>query len=146
MSDGSEGIAIDHQVRVIRNITTRCTEVNDWACIGALIAVSVDLGHHIVAEFPFVFVGNIEIESIAESFELFDLGLGDRQSELLLGFGEGDPEFSPESDAVFRAEQARHFAGSIAGDQGVFVHRHGACRIGHGMLSVFLEWIRGWLD
>jgi hypothetical protein len=112
--------------------------VNNRTRIGALIPVRVDLGHHIVTQFPLVFVSDIKVEAIAESLELIDLGLGDWQTKFLLGFGEGDPEFSPESNAVFRAEQACHFAGSVTGDQGVFVHRHGACRIGHGMLSVFL--------
>jgi hypothetical protein len=65
-----------------------------------LIAESVDVGHHIVAEPALVASGNLEIRIIQVRAHLHDRLLGNLEPQLALGFCQREPEPAPEADAM----------------------------------------------
>ena len=69
-------------------------KVDYGLCVGTLLAVSVYLGHYVMAHLFFSCSGDGEIEFVFVFLELIDLFPGDVQSELPLPLGESDPKLS----------------------------------------------------
>ena len=80
------------------------------------------MGHDIVAEFAFVFIGEVDFgigyAAGYDSAELFNLFLGDGESEFVLGFRDGQPDFSPGIELVPRRPQRKHFCAGVAFGEG----------------------------
>ena len=79
----------------------------------------VHVRHHVVAQLLLQRGHAVPVEGVAVLLELFDLRLGHREAELLLGRGEADPEVPPRAVPGARREQASHVLARVAFDEGV---------------------------
>ena len=78
--------------------------MDDWLCLGALHAIGINVGHHIVPHQPFTLLGNFVVDVILMCFQLGDLLICDLQAELLLTFSERNPEPPPSAEFEIRGE------------------------------------------
>ena len=96
--------------------------MNDAAGVGQRSRIRVDVGHHVVPQLALVLGGPVEIDVVDGRFQLGDLGLGDRQAQFALGFGQGDPQLPPGGvDSPGRPEPAHRLRG-IPGDERIVVN------------------------
>jgi hypothetical protein len=96
--------------------------MNDRPRRWALIAVGVNVSHHVVAELPFVLVGGSKVDRVDMGPQLRNLRWRDRQAQLGLGLREPDPELTPQAMPALGAPQAGHLRRSVAGDQRIVVN------------------------
>jgi len=75
---------------------------------GRLEAVGVDVGHHIVPDLALPPLGVLVIDVARVRTQLGDLRLGDREPQLLLRFGQRDPEAAPRPELEIGGEEVRH--------------------------------------
>ena len=68
-----KALAHEHQIGVVGDIAARRAKMNDAAGRGALIAVSVDVRHHIVPQPAFMGIGGGEIDVLNVLAQLVDL-------------------------------------------------------------------------
>ena len=54
--------------------------MDDWLCLGALHAIGINVGHHIVPHQPFTLLGNFVVDVILMCFQLGDLLICDLQA------------------------------------------------------------------
>ena len=85
----------------------------------ALIAVSVNMRHNIVAEFLFIFRGGFIIYIVSMRFKLVYLLLCDIQPELFFGFRKRDPQLSPSLKLEIGRIDILHLFAGIAFRQGM---------------------------
>ena len=95
--------------------------MNDAARLGAGVAVSMHMGHHIMPQLPLIAVGGGEVDVVDILPELLDLCGGNIETQFGFGLGQRDPKPPPRAELSLGAPQARHFTRSVAADQGVFV-------------------------
>ena len=88
----------------------------------ALLAVGVDVAHHIMADHLLPLLGHLVVDVLGVGFQLVDLLLGDGQAQLMLRLGQGDPQLPPGAELQIRGKQVFHFPVRIPGGQGGFVH------------------------
>ena len=96
-------------VGVIGHKTRSRAQMNNGARFGAKIAERVNMRHHVVTEFLFVFVLFFVVYVVNMFFHLGNLLVGDRKSEFFFAFGKGYPEFSPGGISVIRRKYFLHF-------------------------------------
>ena len=96
-------------VGVIGHKTRSRAQMNNGARFWAKIAERVNVRHHVVTEFLFVFVLFFVVYIVNMFFHLGNLLVGDRKSEFFFAFGKGYPEFSPGGISVIRRKYFLHF-------------------------------------
>jgi hypothetical protein len=111
----SETVAHDHQIGIVGHERTGCPKVEVRARRRCLIAERMDVRHHIMAEAPLVACGDNQIGVIEMSSHLSNSRLWDVESQLTLGFGQGQPEPAPKANAVRLAPKRLHGGRGIAG-------------------------------
>ena len=79
------------------------------------VAERVDVRHHVVAEAPLVRGDDVEVDVVEVRAHLRDRLVGNRNAELLLGFGEREPEPAPEAVARRRRPELEHRFRSTGG-------------------------------
>ena len=80
---------------IIANIATCCTEMNDRLSLWALLAVSVNMAHYIVAKLLFILSCNIIIDIIGICLKLVNLLLSDIKPKFLFSLCKCNPKLSP---------------------------------------------------
>ena len=120
-AEQAEAVAHEDEFGVIGDEAAGGAEVDDGACRGNEVTPGVDVGHDIVSEFSFVSFGGFEVDLIDSLAHQAELLGGDIESEFVLAFSEGDPEFAPGGVAVLGGPDAGHVAGGVACDKWVFV-------------------------
>ena len=85
----------DDDVRVVPHIAGCRAQVNDPLCLGALLAVGVDVGHDVVAHQLLPLLRHIVVDVVRVAFQLLDLLIGDGKSQLLLRLRQSDPQAPP---------------------------------------------------
>ena len=96
--------------------------MDDARRLGALLAVGIDVAHHVVADHLFPLLGHLVVDVLGVGFQLVDLLLGDGQAQLHLRLRQGDPKLPPGAELHVRGEQVFHFLVRIPGGQGGFVN------------------------
>ena len=86
--------------------------------LGALLAVGVDVAHHVVAHQALSFLSHIVVNVILVGFQLVDLRLGHRQSQSVLRLGQGNPQLPPGAELKIVRKNVLHFPAGIPGRQG----------------------------
>jgi hypothetical protein len=129
--DQFHGIPQENQVRVVGDETTGRAQVND--CFGrrAGIPVGVDVRHDVMSQGAFVFRGLGEVDVVHILAQFFDLGVGNRESDLLFGFRQRHPQPTPSAELALTTPQVTHFTGGVSADERILV-----LIVGHG-----LDWI-----
>ncbi len=84
-----------NNIRVITDIAACCTKMNNSLCVRALLTISMNMAHNIVAEFFFIFLCNLIVNIISMSLKLFYLFLCNIKSKLIFSFSKGNPKPSP---------------------------------------------------
>ena len=86
------------------------------------LAVGIDMGHHVVADFLFPPAGGVIVDIGDVLLQLADLLLRYRQTQLVLGPGQGRPRPPPGLEAHIRGEQVQHIRRGVAPGQGGFIN------------------------
>ena len=110
----------DH-IGVIPHVTAGSPQVDDGHRLGALGPVGVDVGHHVVAQFPLLLGGKLVVDIGDVGLQLVNLLLGNGQAQLHFGPGQGDPQPPPGGKFLVRGKNILHFVAGIAGGQGTFI-------------------------
>ncbi len=99
----------------------RRSQVQDAAGTRAAIAIRMNVGHHVVPQLALVAGRQLEVDVVDGGSQFVNLRLRDRQTQLALGLGQRDPQFTPgRVDALPRPKPAHRFRG-VAANQGIFV-------------------------
>src|SRR5258708_319504 len=111
--------------------------MNDPPRVGTLIAVDMDVGHHVVSQLALVALGGGEVDLVDMRAKLLDLVARDIQSQFGLSFGQPNPKLPPRAKLPLSPPQRAHLARSVAMGQRVFVNitvhrRNGLWNRGHG--------------
>ena len=99
----------------------RRPQVNDTPGGRALLAVGVDMRHHIVPYLALTRLCDLVIHLILMGAQLLELRLGDGQPQLLLGLGQSNPETAPGAEFFLRGEVIQHLPAGVARTQRIFV-------------------------
>ena len=119
--DHLQALAQQQQVGVVGHVAARGAQVDDRPGLGALVAVGVDVGHHVVPQLSLVLGGRLEVDVVDVAAELLDLPGGDRQAQFRLGLGQRHPQPPPGAELPPRAPKRAHLRRSIAGNERVVV-------------------------
>ena len=143
-----------NHVGVIAHIAGSRAQVDNGHGQGAKIPEGVQVSHYVVTKVFLVFGHSFIINVVDMGAHLVDLRLGDVQPQLLLAFGQGDPQPAPGGEFEIRGEDMLHLFGCVAGTQGTFIGRlHGhiisfhAVTMVHynGKLYIYKDgWIKRW--
>ena len=87
--------------------------MDDALRLRALAAVSVDVGHHVMAHFLLPGLRHIIIDIVLMAFQLVNLLLGDGQSQLLLCLSQSNPQLSPGPEFFVRREDILHLPAGV---------------------------------
>ena len=120
-ADAQKRLPLQNDIGVIADIAAGCAQMNDRLRQGAGIAVGVNVRHHIMADGCFIGGCLCIVDIIDMRTHLFDLRIGDRQSELLLAFRQGDPQAPPGGKLAVVGENLLHLPACVSSTQGVFV-------------------------
>jgi hypothetical protein len=112
-----QSIAHQHQIGIVGHKRAGGSEVEVRAGGGYLIAEGMDVGHHIVAKAPFVPRCRSQVGVIEVLPHLADRRLRNLQSQLALGFGQGEPESAPEGNSAGLSPQRLHCRRRVSGAQ-----------------------------
>ncbi len=88
--------------------------MDDPLCLRALQAVGVDVGHDVMADDLLARLRVLVVDILRMALKLFDLLVGNREAELLLGLREGDPEPAPGLKLRVRRKYRLHLAACVA--------------------------------
>jgi len=103
-------------VGVVAHIAAGSTQMDDAGGLGALLAVGVDVAHHVVAHQLFAGDGHIVVDVIHVGFQLCHHFGGDVGQALLhLRAGQRHPQAAPRAELVVVREDVLHLVGGIAG-------------------------------
>ena len=129
-----EGQTLFHQndIRVVPHVAAGGPQVEDGHGTGALGAVGVDVGHHVMAELPLLLLGQVIVDVVLLPLQLVDLPLGDGQAQFLLRPGQGNPQPAPGGEFFIGRKNIQHLPAGVAGGQGAFIG------VFHGDHSSFL--------
>ena len=89
--------------------------------LGALLTVSVNVAHNVVADFLFAGFRNVIVDVVDMSFKLVYLLLCYGQTELHFAARQSYPELSPGRELLVRGEDVLHFGTCIAGAKRAFI-------------------------
>ena len=116
-----QGVVQDDKVGVIPHVAAGGAQVDDALGVRALLAVGVDVGHHVVAHFLFPGGGHVVVDIVRMRLQLSNLFVGDGQPQLLLGLGQRDPQPAPGAELIVGRKQILHLLAGIAGGKRGFV-------------------------
>ena len=124
--DQRERLAQQDEVGVVGHKAARGPQVDDRPGRGALVAVGIDVRHHVVPQLVLVLGGRGEVDVVDVGPQRGELLLGDRQPQLGLGLRQRDPQPPPRAVFALVAPQRGHLARRVAGDERIliFVVRH----------------------
>lgn len=107
-------IVENNQIGIVTDVAACRPQMDDAAGTRTLLAVGIDVRHHIVADFLFALCGDFIVDILRMRLQLCDLFVGDGQAELLFGFGKCNPQLPPGAELVVGGEQVLHLAAGIA--------------------------------
>ena len=120
-ADDLHRLGHDDDIGIIAHVAARRAEVDDASRLRALLAVGVDMAHHVVADYALARFGDLIVDVVGMRLELVDLLLRDRQAELHLAFRQRDPQAAPRFELHIRREKVFHLLVGIAGGKWGFV-------------------------
>jgi hypothetical protein len=109
-----EPVAQDHEVGVVGDVAGGRAEVQDPARRPAALAPGVHVGHHVVAQLALEALGQLEVHVLEVRAQLGELGVRDRQAELLLALGQREPDAVPGDELLLLAEVRAHCLAGVA--------------------------------
>ena len=89
-------------IGIISHIAGGGSQVNDAFCLRALLTVRIHVRHDIVADHLFSFLCHVIIDVFRMGFQLVDLFLCNRKSQLFFCFRQGDPQLPPCAELFIR--------------------------------------------
>ncbi len=101
-------------ISIITYITACCAEMDNRLCVGAQIAVCMNMAHYIVAEFLFIFLCRLIIDVLCVRLEFIYLFLSNIKTELTLRLSKSNPKLSPCFKLKIRRVNILHFLACIA--------------------------------
>ena len=111
-----QALAHDDDVGVVAHIAAGGAQVDDAGGLGALLAVSVDVAHHVVADQFFPRGGHLIVDVVHVGLQLGHHGGGDVVQALLhLGPGQGHPQPAPGAELVVVREDILHLVRGVPG-------------------------------
>jgi len=106
-------------VGVVAHIAAGGTQMDDARCLGALLAVGVDVAHDVVAHQLFALNGDLIVDVVHMGFQLGHHVGGDIGQALIhLGPCQRHPQSPPCAELVVIGEDILHLVRSIAGGKG----------------------------
>ena len=108
-------------IRVISHIAGCSAEMNDRLSLRTLHAISVNMGHDIVADFLFPCPGNLIIDVVLVSRQLIDLLLGDGKPQFMLCLRQSNPKLAPGAEFFLLREEIFHLFIRITGGKRRFI-------------------------
>ncbi len=123
-----QGLPHENQVRVVSHVAGGGAQVDDALRRRALLAVGVDMAHHIVANHALPRLGHLEVDVLDMGAQLVELLVGDVQTQLLFGLRQSHPQLPPGGELVLLGEDALHLPAGVTGGEGAledFVVAHG---------------------
>ena len=106
-------------VGVVADVAAGGAQMDDACCLGALLAVGVDMAHNVVAHQLLPLDGDLIVDVVHMSFQLgHHLGGDIGQALLHLGPGQGHPQAAPGAELVVVREDVLHLIGGISGGKG----------------------------
>ena len=103
-------------VGVIAHIAAGGTQMDDACCLGALLAVGIDVAHDVVAHQLFPLDSHFVVDIVHMSFQLGYHVRGDVGQALIhFGTSQCHPQPPPSAELVVVREDVLHFIGSVAG-------------------------------
>ena len=100
----SQSLPVEDEVRVVGDITAGSPQVDDAGGGGSGLAVGVDMGHHIVADFPLPLGGQLKVNILDMGLQLCHLFTGDGQSQIVFRPGQRHPQPPPGPHPGFGGE------------------------------------------
>ena len=101
-ADHLEPFTHDQEVRIADDVLTGRTQVDHAVRAGRPLSVGVHVRHDVVSQALLVCGGRFEVDVLEVLPEVRDLFRRDREAELMLGFGEREPDAAPGFDAFSR--------------------------------------------
>ena len=103
-------------VGVVAHIAAGGTQMDDAGCLGALLAVGVDMAHDVVAHQLFPLDGHFVVDIVHMGFQLSYHIRGDVGQTLIhFGTSQRHPQPPPGAELVVVREDILHLIGSVAG-------------------------------
>ena len=108
----------DDDVGVVAHIAAGGTQMDDAGCLGALLAVGINVAHHIMAHQLLARNGDLVVDVVHMGFQLGHHVGGDVGQALVhLGPCQCHPQAAPGAELVVR-EDVLHLIGRITGREG----------------------------
>ena len=117
----TQTVAVKDEVGVVGDIAGGGTQMDDALGGGGRQTISVDVGHHVVADLFFPPAHGLVVDVGDVGLQLIHLLLRDGKAQLMLGAGQRDPQTPPGLIARIGGEETEHIIGGIAGRKGGFV-------------------------
>ena len=116
-----ESLCHNNNICVVSYIAGGCSQMNNPLCLGALLTISIYMRHYIMTDKTLTLLCNIIVDVICMGLQLVDLLLAYRQSQLVLGLCESNPESSPGFEFFIRRKNVLHFPTGITLRQGALI-------------------------
>ena len=111
-----QALAHDDDVGVVAHVAAGSAQMDDARRLGALLAVGVDMAHHVVADQLFAGDGDIVVDVVHMGFQLgHHLGGDVGQALVHLGPGQRHPQAAPGAELVVVREDVLHLIGGVTG-------------------------------
>ena len=125
-----QGLAQEDEVGVVPHEAGGRSQVEDRARLGAGVPPRVHVGHDVVPQLLLVPGCEAQVEGLQVLTQLRELLVADRQAELLLGLGQGQPQSAPGEELLLLAPQVAHRCAGVPGreraGEGLGI-AHGCC-------------------
>ncbi len=117
--DQGQGLFLQEQIGIAANKLGGGAQMNNRFGGGALLAVSINMGHDIVAYFLFFLGGQLKVDISGMSFKLSDHLLGNQivQAQFMLSLSQGDPAAPPGGELAVFGKNSLHFRAGISAYQ-----------------------------
>ena len=113
--DNAGSLPQDDHIRIIADIAGGCTQMDNCLRFRALLAVRINMRHHVVAHFALAGFRNFVIDVVAVRFQFRNLLLGDIQTQRTLRLCQRDPQTAPGAEFEVIGKHRLHFVTCIAG-------------------------------
>ena len=115
-ADELQALPHHDDVGVVAHIAAGSTQMDDAGGLGALLAVGIDVAHHVVADQLLPGNGDVIVDIVHMGFQLgHHLGGDIGQALLHLGPGQRHPQAAPGAELVVIREDVLHLIGGVAG-------------------------------
>ena len=121
LPDDFHRLGHDDDIGIVAHVAARRAEVDDAGRLRALLAVGIDVAHHVVAHEALTRFGDLIIDVVGMRLELVNLLLRDRQAQLHLALRQRDPQAAPCPELHIGREKIFHLLIGIAGGQWGFI-------------------------